>query len=119
MGENDRLVYSTGPDGTVKCPNCGKTPCECAEGLAGELRQRTQTEPVRISFRRTGKGSGLTLVERLPMHPAGKEELLKKFKKRFGAGGTVKDGVLEIQGDRREFVKKELEAAGYKVRLIG
>jgi translation initiation factor 1 len=45
--------------------------------------------------------------------------LLKKFKKRLGAGGTVKDGALEIQGDRRDFVKTELEAAGYKVRVIG
>ncbi|OGR52167.1 MAG: hypothetical protein A2049_12735 [Elusimicrobia bacterium GWA2_62_23] len=119
MGDNDRLVYSTGPDGTVKCPNCGETPCECAEGLAGELRQRTQTEPVRVTFRKTGKGSGMTLVEKLPIHPAGKEELLKKFKKRLGAGGAVKNGVLEVQGDRRAFIKAELEAAGYKVRLIG
>ena len=117
MGDNDRLVYSTGPDGKVNCPNCGKTPCACPEGLAGELRKRTQTEPVRVSFRRTGKGSGLTLVERLPMHPAGKEELLRKFKKRLGVGGTVKDGVLEIQGDRRAFVKAELEAAGWLPRL--
>jgi len=119
MSDNDRLVYSTGPDGKVNCPNCGKTPCACPEGLAGELRKRTQTEPVRVSFRRTGKGSGLTLVEKLPMHPAGKEELLRKFKKRLGVGGTVKDGVLEIQGDRCDFVKSELEAAGYKVRVLG
>ncbi|MDA8244333.1 MAG: hypothetical protein M0025_09475 [Elusimicrobia bacterium] len=118
-GDNGRLVYSTGPGGPVKCPNCGKTPCECAEGLAGELRKRTQTEPVRVSFRKTGKGSGMTYVEKLPMHPEGKEELLRKFKKRLGAGGAVKNGVLEIQGDRRDFVKTELEAAGYKVRLIG
>ena len=34
-------------------------------------------------------------------------------------GGAMKQGVLEIQGDRRVFVKTELEAAGYKVRLIG
>ncbi|MCM2267729.1 MAG: translation initiation factor [Elusimicrobiales bacterium] len=119
MDDNNRLVYSTGPDGTVKCPNCGKLPCACAEGLAGEVRARTQTEPVRVSFRRTGKGSGMTFIEKLPMHPAGKEDLLKKFKKRLGSGGAVKNGVLEIQGDRREFVKTELEAAGYKVKLIG
>ncbi len=61
----------------------------------------------------------MTLVEKLPMHPAGKEELLSKFKKRLGAGGTVKNGVLELQGDRRDFVRAELESAGYRVRLIG
>ncbi len=117
--DGDRLVYSSGPDGRIICRDCGRSPCECAEGLAGEPRIRTQTEPVRVSFRRTGKGSGLTLVEKLPMHPAGKEELLKKFKKRLGAGGTVKNGVLELQGDRRGFIRAELEASGYKVRLIG
>lgn len=119
MTDDGRLVYSTGPAGPVKCPNCGKTPCECAEGLAGEVRKRNQTEPVRISFRKTGKGSGMTLVEKLPMHPAGKQDLLSKFKKRLGAGGAVKNGALEIQGDRRAFVKAELEAAGYRVKLIG
>ena len=118
MNAEDRLVYSTGPDGALTCPDCRKSPCECPEGLAGAPKKRTQTEPVRISFRRTGKGSGLTLVEKLPMHPAGKEELLKKFKKRLGVGGTVKLGVLEIQGDHRDLVKTELEAAGYKIRVI-
>ncbi len=114
----DRLVYSTGPDGKIVCPNCRKSPCECPEGLAGAPKERKQTEPVRVSFRKTGKGSGMTLVEKLPMHPAGKEELLKKFKKRLGVGGTVKNGVVELQGDRRDFVRTELEAAGYKVKVI-
>jgi len=118
MQSDDRIVYSSGPEGTIICPNCGRSPCECPEGLAGDLRKRTQTEPVRVSFRRGCKGSGLTLVEKLPMHPAGKEELLKKFKKRLGVGGTVKQGVLELQGDHRAFVKAELEAAGYKVKAI-
>lgn len=115
----DRLVYSTGPDGKIICPNCRKAPCECPEGLAGAPKERKQTEPVRVSFRRMGKGSGMTLVEKLPMHPAGKEELLKKFKKRLGVGGALKNGVLEIQGDRKEFVRAELTAAGYKVKVIG
>ena len=115
---NDRLVYSTGPDGRVTCPDCRRSPCECPEGLAGAPRKRTQTEPVRVSFRKSGKGSGVTLVDRLPMHPAGKEELLTKLKKRLGVGGTVKQGVLEVQGEHRAFVRAELEAAGYKVKVI-
>ena len=116
---DERVVYSSGPDGKIICPGCRKEICECPEGLAGAQKKRTQTEPVRVSFCRPGKGSGLTLIDRLPMHPAGKEELLKKFKKRLGVGGTVKSGVVEIQGDHRDFVKTELEAAGYRVRLIG
>ena len=96
MENDERVVYSSGPDGKVTCPNCRRVPCRCPEGLAGASRKRTQTEPVRVFFRRAGKGSGLTLVEKLPMHPAGKEELLKKLKKRLGVGGTVKLGVLEL-----------------------
>jgi translation initiation factor 1 len=115
---SDRIVYSSGPDGVKLCPRCRKTPCDCPEGLAGAQKPRTQTEPVRVLFRRTGKGSGMTLVEKLPMHPAGKEELLKKFKKRLGVGGAVKNGALEIQGDHKAFVAAELQTAGYKVKII-
>jgi len=105
------IVYSTDPDWKPPCPACGKSPCACS-GVR-------QNEPVRLSFRRGHKGSGITLIERLQMHPAGKEELLKKFKKRLGVGGAVKLGALELQGDQRDFAEAELKAAGYKVRRIG
>ena len=78
-----------------------------------------QSEPLRLLFRRTGKGAGVTAVERLQMHPAGKEELLTKFKKQFGVGGALKFGVLELQGDCRNKVEAALTDLGYKVRRIG
>jgi translation initiation factor 1 len=78
-----------------------------------------QNEPVRLSFRRFGKGSGVTIIDRLQMHTAGKEELLAKFQKRLGVGGTVKFGVLELQGDQRDKVEAELASLGYKVKRVG
>ncbi|MBI4051200.1 MAG: translation initiation factor [Elusimicrobia bacterium] len=78
-----------------------------------------QIEPVRISFQKGHKGSGMTIIDRLQMHPQGKEDLLREFKKRLGVGGCVKLGQLELQGDHREFVEAELKAKGYKVRRIG
>lgn len=103
---SDNIVYSTDPD--------WKPPSEkAAEG------KPKQAEPVRLSFRRGHKGSGMTLIERLQMHPAGKEELLKKFKKKLGVGGTVKLGALEIQGDHRDMAETELKALGYKVKRLG
>lgn len=79
----------------------------------------TQPEPLRLSFGRNAKGSGVTRVERLSMHPTLKEQLHARFKKRLGCGGAVKGGVLEFQGDHRELLARELEALGYKVRRMG
>jgi translation initiation factor 1 len=110
MGEKN-IVYSTDPEWKPPCQSCGKTPCACPGAK--------QNEPVRLSFRRGHKGSGITLIERLQMHPAGKEEMLKKFKKRLGVGGALKQGALELQGDQRDFVETELKSAGYKIRRIG
>ncbi|MBI4395464.1 MAG: translation initiation factor, partial [Elusimicrobia bacterium] len=55
----------------------------------------------------------------LQMHPEGKENLLRTFQKQCGAGGTVKGGVLEIQGDHRARLQTALEALGYRVKQAG
>ena len=78
-----------------------------------------QPEPLRLSFQRAGKGSGVTRVERLNLHPALKQELLSLFKKRLGCGGAIKDGSLEIQGDHRDVIEAELLKQGYKVKRAG
>ncbi len=48
-----------------------------------------------------------------------KEQLAKKMQKACGAGGTVKDGRIEIQGDRREIVAKVLSEAGFRPVFAG
>ncbi|MDE2039967.1 MAG: translation initiation factor [Elusimicrobia bacterium] len=75
-----------------------------------------QPEPLRLSFARAGKGSGVTRLERLILHPTLKLRLLTELKKRLGCGGAVKDGVLELQGDHRDAVEAELVKRGYKVK---
>lgn len=74
---------------------------------------------VRLSFVRTSGGSGMTRVENLKLGPREKEWLLSELKKRFGCGGTVKEGALELQGDRREELEEELRAKGLKVKRLG
>lgn len=105
------IFYSTDP---AFCPHCKHIPCVCKQ--LG--KPKTQTEPVRVRFINTAKGSGITRVERLALHPQGKEKLLKKIKKSLGCGGTVKDGMLEIQGDKKARVQQILEKEGYKVRAL-
>ena len=51
--------------------------------------------------------------------PATFEALLRKLKQQCGAGGTFKDGEIEIQGDHRERVAASLVAMGYKTKLVG
>ena len=75
---------------------------------------------VRVSRETKGrKGKGVTLVSGLRMAPAQLEELCSQLKRRCGAGGAVKAGVVELQGDHRETVLAELQARGFKAKLAG
>ena len=105
------IFYSTDPN---FCPHCKHIQCICNQLGA----PKKQTEPVRVRFVKNTKGSGTTVVERLPLHPQGKEELLKKMKKALGCGGTIKEGHLEIQGDKKLRAAQILEKEGYKVRIL-
>lgn len=107
----DKLVFSSDP---AFCAVCGRSPCGCSE-----KKTRRQPEPLRLSFQRGGKGSGVTKIELLNMHPSLKVKLLGRLKKRLGCGGTIKNGVLELQGDRRDFLETEFSSEGYKIKRIG
>jgi translation initiation factor 1 len=77
-----------------------------------------QPEPIIVRLEKSGRGGkAVTLLEGFRMHPAGKEELLRKFKRRCGTGGTLKNGVMEIQGDQRARLMVLLESAGYRVKV--
>ena len=75
---------------------------------------------VRIRRETKGRGGkGVCVVTGLKL-PADKlDELAKKLKQSCGSGGTVKDTVIEIQGDQRERLKQTLEKLGYNVKLAG
>ena len=65
------------------------------------------------------KGKGVTLIQGVPLPPAELAELAARLKRKCGSGGTVKAGVIEIQGDHRDRLVTELEALGWKVRRAG
>ena len=65
------------------------------------------------------KGKGMTVVTGVPLHPEGLRDLAKKLKQKCGTGGTVKGGIIEIQGDHRDLLVTELTALGYSVKRAG
>ncbi len=65
------------------------------------------------------KGKGVTVVTGVPLAGAELEELATRLKKRCGSGGTVHEGVIEIQGDHRDSLVAELGKLGYSVRRSG
>ncbi len=123
MDQGDRkrsggLVYSTELGRT--CPRCRRSlgECRCEQRLAG--KRPAGDGIVRVGRETKGrKGKGVTVVTGLSLADAELAGLAKRLKKRCGSGGTVKEGVIEIQGDHRDLIVQELEGMGYKVRRSG
>jgi translation initiation factor 1 len=64
-------------------------------------------------------GAVVTLVKKLVLSEEDLKDLAKKLKQLCGSGGTVKDGVIEIQGEHRERIAEALQKMGYKVKIAG
>jgi len=61
----------------------------------------------------------MTVITGLPLDQEGLLSLAKELKQKCGTGGTVKDGIIEIQGDHRDKLMNELQARGYSVKRSG
>lgn len=73
---------------------------------------------VRLSREKAGRrGKTVTVVRGLPA--AGLEAQIATLKRLCGAGGTLRDGVIEIQGDHRERIAERLRTDGFSVKLAG
>jgi translation initiation factor 1 len=111
-----RIVYSTGV-GSL-CPNCRRAvrECVCPKGVPGA----PPSVAVRVGREVKGRaGKGVTTVRGLPMSAADIDSLATHLKKRCGSGGTVRDGVIEIQGDHRDAVVAELIKRGWPAKKSG
>jgi translation initiation factor 1 len=112
------LVYSTEAGGRM-CPDCGEPVAQCR---CKELKARVPATDgiVRVSHETKGrKGKGVTVVKGVALDTAALTALGKQLKTACGSGGTVKDGVIEIQGDHRETVIAALVKQGHTVKRAG
>jgi translation initiation factor 1 len=106
----DRLVYSTA-HGRM-CPNCRRPITECS---CTATTTPVQRGPVRVRLDTGGRrGKAVTLITGVPLAAAQLAELGRELKRKCSAGGTVKDGTIEIQGDHCEAVIAELRRRGWK-----
>lgn len=116
MSNDSRLVYST--EQGKMCPKCGQPAAGC--------RCRRVVPPpkgdgiVRVARETKGrKGKGVTVITGVSLAPSELKDLSRHLKQVCGSGGTIKNGVIEIQGDHRERLVAALKNRGFTVKRAG
>jgi len=119
MSDNG-LVYST--DTGQMCPSCGKTitKCTCKKKKSNPPDNIKIDGIIRIQRETKGrKGKTVTSVYGFDSENADLKQIATRLKSRCGSGGSVKNGIIIIQGDHRKTVQAELTEAGFTVKLAG
>jgi translation initiation factor 1 len=106
VSKHSRLVYST-ETGRIK-PEAAPPDVPKGDGIV-RIRRETKGR----------NGKGVTSISGVPLAEPELKTLAKSLKQLCGTGGSVKDGVIEIQGDMRDKLKTELEKRGFTVKLAG
>jgi translation initiation factor 1 len=112
-----RVVYTT-EDGAL-CPDCKrpKGKCSCAEARRLSVKGDGN---VRVRRETNGRGGKtVTTIAGLALNQTELQVLLKDLKRICGAGGAVKDGVLEVQGDHCDLVLRDLSRRGISAKRAG
>ena len=113
------LVYST--DSGRMCPDCRQPVASCICKAQAQAQQLSKTDGVvRVSRETKGRGGkSVTLVKGLPLDALALAVLAKQLKAACGSGGTVKDGVIEVQGDHCDTLVAALQKQGYAAKRAG
>ena len=113
-----RLFAGTPFDRPPTCERCGQleAACACPPVVAAPVRTPPGEQTARLKVEKRVKGKVVTVVAGLD--PAGNDlpDLAALLKGRCGAGGTVKDGAVELQGDHLANAERALQALGYRTR---
>ena len=110
------MVYST--EFGKMCPGCNKPTTKC---VCRKKHSPSKNDGIVRLMRETKgrKGKGVTLITGVPLNKEELKKLAKSLKQKCGSGGTVKDGIIEIQGDHRDLLEKELSKLNYTVKRAG
>jgi translation initiation factor 1 len=112
------LVYST--EGGRMCPACRQPMAACSCQAAARAAAARGDGVVRVARETGGRGGKVvTVVRGVPLDDAALLALAKRLRTACGAGGTVRDGVIELQGEHRDRLVLLLTQAGFRVRRAG
>jgi translation initiation factor 1 len=111
-----RLFEGTPFDRPPRCETCGELEQDCACPPSVPARLAPQKQTVHIAVEKRAKGKLVTVVRGLPAEGNDLPALLTQLKNTCGAGGTLKEDELEIQGSHPDRVREVLLGLGYRVR---
>lgn len=115
--KDTRLVYSTDPALNKKCVKCKEVVSECTCEPETDPKGYKFVAVLRIEKQGRG-GKTVTVIDRLPKNELFLKNLTTTLKKKCGSGGTYlmdgRDGIIEIQGEKKDLVKQVLEKEGIK-----
>jgi translation initiation factor 1 len=119
VSKDIRLVYSTDPLLNRQCPKCKELLTECACEKEPEFSNSKFVAILRIE--KSGRaGKTVTVIDQLPKIELFLKDMTSELKKKCGAGGTYimdrKEGVIEIQGDKRESIRGHFSKIGIKFK---
>lgn len=121
MSGNTRLVFSTDPKDKVICNICKKllSDCKCIAEDSAEISKICAV----FRIEKVGRGGKtVTVLDQLPRNTIFLEKLSKDLKAKCGSGGSFsigpKAGVVEVQGDKRDQIKKHLTSLGIKFKGV-
>ena len=117
MNKTTRLVYSSDPELNKKCPKCKEVVSECT--CEPEVDPKSYKFVAVMRMEKQGRGGKtVTVIDQLPKNEIFLKNLTTLLKKKCGSGGTYlmdgKEGVIEIQGDKREIIRPLLLKEGIK-----
>lgn len=102
------------------CPGCQRPIVQCACKDARGKAVRPGAGVVRVSRATQGRGGKIvSVISGLPLGDAELAALAAELKRRCGTGGTVRDGVIEVQGEHRDTLVAELVKRGFVAKRAG
>jgi translation initiation factor 1 len=111
-----RLFEGTQWDRPPRCERCGELEESCTCPPPPKVLTAPEKQTARLNVEKRKKGKVVTVIRGLPAEENDLPALLGQLKTACGAGGTVKDDLLEIQGNHLARVRDLLAGLGYRVR---